>query len=48
MMMMEEDSYFNGLQLCGGYGIRGLGYHASIMTGQLAALLTVRDMDRGG
>jgi phytoene dehydrogenase-like protein len=48
MMMMEEDSYFDGLQLCGGYGIRGLGYHASIMTGQLAALLTLRDMDRAG
>lgn len=48
MMMMEEDSYFHGLQLCGGYGIRGLGYHASIMTGQLAALLTLRDLDKGG
>ncbi len=48
MMMMEEDSYFEGLQLCGGFAFRGLGYHASIMSGRLAALFTQRDMDRAG
>ena len=48
MMMMEEDRHFDGLQLCGGFAFRCLGYHASIMSGQTAALLTLRDMDRGG
>jgi phytoene dehydrogenase-like protein len=48
MMMMEEDSQFDGLQFSGGFAFRCLGYHASIMSGQTAALLTLRDMDRGG
>jgi len=48
MMMMEEDSHFDGLQFSGGFAFRCLGYHASIMSGQTAALLTLRDMDRGG
>jgi phytoene dehydrogenase-like protein len=48
LMMMEEDNYIDGLQFCGGFAFRGLGYHASLMSGQTAALLTLRDMDRGG
>lgn len=48
MMMMAEDGYVDGLQFCGGFAFRCLGYHASIMSGQTAALLTLRDMDRGG
>jgi prolycopene isomerase len=48
MMMMQEDSYIDGLQFCGGNAFRCHGYSSSFMSGQTAALLTLRDMDRGG
>jgi phytoene dehydrogenase-like protein len=48
MMMLQEDSHLNGLQFCGGSAFRCHGYSSSFMSGQTAALLTLRDMDRGG
>jgi phytoene dehydrogenase-like protein len=48
MMMMEEDRHLDGLRFCGGYAFRCLGYSGSTMSGQTAALLTLRDMDQGG
>lgn len=48
MMMMQEDAHFEGLQFSGGSAFRCHGYSSSFMSGQTAALLTLRDMDRGG
>jgi prolycopene isomerase len=48
MMMMQEDAFLAGLQFCGGTAFRGHGVSSSTLSGQTAALLTLRDMDRGG
>ena len=47
MMMMEEDQYFNGLHFCGGYAFRCTGYSSTFLSGQTAALLTLRDLKEG-
>jgi prolycopene isomerase len=48
MMMQEDDKHFDGLEFCGGNAFRCHGYSSSVKSGQTAALLTLRDMDRGG
>jgi prolycopene isomerase len=47
MMMMQEDQHFNGLHFCGGYAFRCTGYSSTILSGQTAALLTLRDLKEG-
>jgi phytoene dehydrogenase-like protein len=44
MMMMDEDQHIGGLKFCGGYAFRCHGYSSSYSSGQVAALLTMRDI----
>ena len=47
-MMLGEDQHVAGLQFCGGGAVRCHGYSSSILSGQTAALLTLRDMKEEG
>lgn len=44
MMSMNEEKHIKGLEFCGGYAFRCHGYSSSFMSGQVAALLTWRDL----
>jgi phytoene dehydrogenase-like protein len=49
MMMLTEDQHIGGLQFSGGSAFRCHGYSSSFLSGQVGALLTVREMkERGG
>lgn len=48
MMMMNEDKHFDGLEFCGGNAFRCHGYSSSFLSGQTAALLTLRDLIEEG
>ncbi len=48
MMMMGDDKLFEGLEFCGGFAFRCHGYSSAFMSGQTAALLTLRDMMEEG
>jgi len=48
MMMMGDDKHFEGLEFCGGFAFRCHGYSSSFMSGQIAALLTLRDLIEEG
>lgn len=48
MMMMGNDKHFGGLEFCGGFAFRCHGYSSSFMSGQTAALLTLRDLIEEG
>jgi len=48
MMMMDEDQHVQGLQFCGGSAFRCHGYSSSYLSGQIAALLTLRDIREEG
>ena len=41
---MSEEEHIKGLKFCGGYAFRCHGYSSSFMSGQTAALLTLRDL----
>jgi phytoene dehydrogenase-like protein len=44
MMCMNDEKHFDGLEFCGGFAFRCHGYNSSLLSGQTAALLAVRDM----
>lgn len=44
MMSMNEEKRIKGLEFCGRYAFRCHGYSSSFMSGQVAALLTWRDV----
>jgi prolycopene isomerase len=44
MMAMEDEKHIKGLEFCGGYAFRGHGYSSSLLSGQVAGLLTWRDL----
>lgn len=49
LMMLGDDQHFEGLQFCGGYAFRCHGYSSTFLSGQVAGLLTLRDMkEKGG
>ena len=48
MMMMGDDKHFDGLEFCGGFAFRCHGYSSAFMSGQTAALLTLRDLIEEG
>ncbi|MBW1685166.1 MAG: NAD(P)/FAD-dependent oxidoreductase [Deltaproteobacteria bacterium] len=48
MMMMGDDKHFDGLEFCGGFAFRCHGYSSAFMSGQTAALLTLRDLIEAG
>ncbi len=49
MMMLTEDQHIGGLQFSGGSAFRCHGYSSSFLSGQVGALLTIREMkERGG
>jgi prolycopene isomerase len=48
MMMLGDDKHIDGLGFCGGNAFRCHGYSSAVKSGETAALLTLRDMDRGG
>ncbi|MFX0070394.1 MAG: phytoene desaturase family protein [Candidatus Hermodarchaeota archaeon] len=48
MMTMEEEFYIKGLKFCGGFSFQSHGYSTSLISGNIAALLTVRDIKEGG
>jgi phytoene dehydrogenase-like protein len=49
MMMLSDDQHIGGLQFSGGSAFRCLGYSSSFLSGQVGALLTIREMKaRGG
>ncbi len=43
MMMMDEDHRLQGLRFCGGFAFRLFGYSSSYLSGETAALLTLKD-----
>jgi len=46
MMSMKDDRFIEGLEFSGGFASRCHGYSSALMSGQTAALLTIRDMGR--
>jgi prolycopene isomerase len=44
MMAMDDEKYIKGLEFGGGYAFRCHGYSSSLMSGQVAGLLTYRDL----
>jgi len=48
MMSMPADKVIQGLEFCGGYAFRCHGYSSSFMSGQTAALLTLRELNQEG
>jgi phytoene dehydrogenase-like protein len=48
LMSLNDDRHFNGLEFCGGYAFRCHGYSSSLMSGQTAGLLTLRDLIEEG
>jgi prolycopene isomerase len=44
MMAMADEKPIKGLEFCGGYSFRCHGYSGSLMSGQVAGLLTLRDL----
>jgi phytoene dehydrogenase-like protein len=48
MMTMDEEFYIKGLKFCGGFSFQSHGYSTSMISGNIAALLTIRDMKEGG
>ncbi len=47
MMMMEQDILIKGLRFSGGFAFRLHGYSSSYMSGETAALLTLKDIREG-
>lgn len=47
-MVMYEDNYIEGLEFCGGFWRRGHGYSSTLVSGNLAAALTLAKLNRGG
>ncbi len=45
LMSMADDKRIAGLEFCGGYSVRCHGYSSSTMSGQLAAMLTLRSLN---
>ena len=43
LMMMEEDHRIPGLRFCGGFAFRLFGYSSAYLSGETAALLTLKD-----
>jgi prolycopene isomerase len=48
MMALQDDKHVDGLDFCGGFAFRCHGYSSSFMSGQTAALLTLRDLTERG
>jgi prolycopene isomerase len=44
MMAMNEEKYIKGLEFGGGYSFRCHGYSSSLMSGQVAGLLTLQSL----
>lgn len=47
LMTMYDEPVLEGLRFCGGHAIRGSGYNSSYLSGELAANLTLADMNKG-
>jgi len=48
MMMLGDDKHFDGLDFCGGFAFRCHGYSSSVLSGQTAGLIALRDMMEEG
>jgi prolycopene isomerase len=48
MMTMEEEFYIKGLKFCGGFSFQSHGYSTSLISGQIAAFLTLLDLKKEG
>jgi phytoene dehydrogenase-like protein len=48
LMSLNDDKHVDGLEFCGGYAFRCHGYSSSLMSGQTAGLLTLRDLIEKG
>jgi prolycopene isomerase len=48
LMSLNDDRHFDGLEFCGGFAFRCHGYSSSLMSGQTAGLLTLRDLIEKG
>jgi prolycopene isomerase len=48
MMMLSDDQHIGGLQFSGGSAFRCHGYSSSFLSGQVGALLTIREMKTRG
>lgn len=44
MVGMDHENFIPNLRFCGGFGVKMSGYHASYLSGDLAARLTLKDM----
>ena len=47
-MTMEEEFYIKGLKFCGGFSFQSHGYSTSLISGQIAAFLTLLDLKKEG
>ena len=48
LMSLSDEQHIEGLGFCGGFAFRCHGYSSSLMSGQTAALLTLRDLFEKG
>jgi phytoene dehydrogenase-like protein len=44
LIAMNEEHYINGLEFCGGYSAQGVSYTNSLLSGQIAAYLTLNKL----
>ena len=47
-MSMFNDIYLEGLEFCGGFWRRGHGYSSTLVSGNLAAAMTLAKLKKGG
>ncbi len=45
LMSAQDEKYIQGLELCGGFAVRGHGYNAAMASGNLTALYTLKAME---
>jgi phytoene dehydrogenase-like protein len=45
LIAMNDEKYVNGLEFCGGYSAQGVSYTNSLLSGQIAAFLTLRELN---
>ncbi len=44
LMVMKDEKFINGLEICGGFSFQGVSYTNSLLSGQITAFLTLQDM----
>lgn len=48
LMSMNEESFIDGLKICGGFSFQGVSYTNSLLSGQITAFLTLQELMNEG